>query len=54
MGDAAVPAVRIFQPRDRDPQSSGVGFDSVDVLQDQEIRQGIKSFSDWPTIPSFM
>ncbi|MBP6110989.1 MAG: Grx4 family monothiol glutaredoxin [Sphingobium sp.] len=29
----------------------GVGFDSVDVLQDQEIRQGIKSFSDWPTIP---
>ncbi len=29
----------------------GVAFDSVDVLQDQEIRQGIKSFSDWPTIP---
>jgi monothiol glutaredoxin len=23
----------------------------VDVLQDQAIRQGIKSFSDWPTIP---
>ena len=29
----------------------GVGYDSVDVLQDQEIRQGIKAFSDWPTIP---
>lgn len=29
----------------------GVEFESVDVLQDQEIRQGIKSFSDWPTIP---
>ncbi len=29
----------------------GVGYESVDVLQDQEIRQGIKSFSDWPTIP---
>jgi monothiol glutaredoxin len=29
----------------------GVQFDSVDVLQDQEIRQGIKAFSDWPTIP---
>ena len=29
----------------------GVKFESVDVLQDQEIRQGIKSFSDWPTIP---
>ncbi len=29
----------------------GVAYDSVDVLQDQEVRQGIKSFSDWPTIP---
>ncbi len=29
----------------------GVEFDSVDVLQDQEVRQGIKAFSDWPTIP---
>ncbi|MDE2570608.1 MAG: monothiol glutaredoxin, Grx4 family, partial [Sphingomonadales bacterium] len=24
---------------------------SVDVLQDMEVRQGIKSYSDWPTIP---
>ena len=29
----------------------GVDFDSVDVLQDQGVRQGIKEFSDWPTIP---
>ncbi len=29
----------------------GVRYGSVDVLQDMEIRQGIKSFSDWPTIP---
>ena len=29
----------------------GVQFDTVDVLQDPEIRQGIKSYSDWPTIP---
>ena len=29
----------------------GVAFESVDVLQDMEIRQGIKSFSEWPTIP---
>ena len=29
----------------------GVAFESVDVLQDMEIRQGIKTFSDWPTIP---
>ncbi|GAA0285404.1 Grx4 family monothiol glutaredoxin [Alteraurantiacibacter aestuarii] len=28
-----------------------VAFESVDVLQDMEIRQGIKGFSDWPTIP---
>ncbi len=28
-----------------------VEFESVDVLQDQGIRQGIKSYSDWPTIP---
>jgi monothiol glutaredoxin len=29
----------------------GVAYGSVDVLQDQEVRQGIKAFSDWPTIP---
>jgi len=29
----------------------GVDYESVDVLQDMEIRQGIKSYSDWPTIP---
>jgi len=29
----------------------GVKFKAVDVLQDSEIRQGIKEFSDWPTIP---
>ncbi len=28
-----------------------VEFASVDVLEDMEIRQGIKEFSDWPTIP---
>ena len=29
----------------------GVPFKTVDVLQDPEIRQGIKEYSDWPTIP---
>ena len=29
----------------------GVPFQGVDVLQDPEIRQGIKDFSNWPTIP---
>jgi monothiol glutaredoxin len=29
----------------------GADFEGVDVLQDMEIRQGIKAYSDWPTIP---
>ena len=29
----------------------GVPFETVDVLQDQEIRSSIKEYSDWPTIP---
>ncbi len=29
----------------------GVDFVGVDVLQDEQLRTGIKAFSDWPTIP---
>lgn len=29
----------------------GVPFKDINVLEDNEIRQGIKDFSDWPTIP---
>ena len=29
----------------------GTGYETVDVLQDPEIRQGIKDYSDWPTVP---
>ena len=29
----------------------GVKFESIDVLQDEKIREGIKAFSNWPTIP---
>lgn len=29
----------------------GVDFTDVNVLADEEIRQGIKDYSDWPTIP---
>ena len=29
----------------------GIAYETVDVLQDMDVRQGIKSFSDWPTIP---
>src|SRR4051812_49126543 len=29
----------------------GAKYETVDVLQDPEIRQGIKEYSDWPTVP---
>jgi monothiol glutaredoxin len=29
----------------------GTKYETVDVLQDPDIRQGIKEYSDWPTIP---
>ncbi|MCW9679624.1 Grx4 family monothiol glutaredoxin [Dolichospermum planctonicum UHCC 0167] len=29
----------------------GVPFETLDVLADQDIRQGIKEYSNWPTIP---
>jgi monothiol glutaredoxin len=29
----------------------GVRFSSVDVLTDPEVRQGIKQFANWPTVP---
>ena len=31
--------------------SLGMKFDTFDVLSDMEIRQGIKDYSNWPTIP---
>jgi monothiol glutaredoxin len=32
-------------------QSLGVPFETFDVLSDMDIRQGIKDYSNWPTIP---
>ena len=29
----------------------GVPFETVDVLSDPEIREGVKAYSNWPTIP---
>lgn len=56
--------VLVFMKGDRDmPQcgfsaatieaisSLGVPFETRDVLQDPDLRQGIKEFSNWPTIP---
>ena len=31
--------------------SYGVDYETVDVLADPEIRQGIKEYSQWPTLP---
>ncbi len=31
--------------------SLGMNFDTFDVLSDMEIREGIKEYSNWPTIP---
>ena len=30
---------------------AGVPFETFDVLSDDEVRQGIKDYSNWPTIP---
>jgi len=32
-------------------KSCGVQFATVNVLEDEELRQGIKVYSNWPTIP---
>lgn len=32
-------------------QNLGISFETFDVLSDAEIRQGIKEYSEWPTIP---
>jgi monothiol glutaredoxin len=29
----------------------GAAYQTIDVLQDPEIRQGVKDYSDWPTVP---
>ena len=44
--------MRLLEPGGGDPRPSRTSaFETVDVLQDAEIRQGIKDYSDWPTVP---
>ena len=31
--------------------ASGISYETIDVLKDPDIREGIKIFSNWPTIP---
>jgi monothiol glutaredoxin len=50
-GNRAIPmcgfSAAVIQVLDR----TNVPYQTVDVLQDSEIREGVKSFSNWPTIP---
>merc|ERR1719203_676374 len=32
-------------------QSKSIDFDTFDILEDEEVRQGLKKYSDWPTYP---
>eukprot|EP00629_Pelagomonadales_sp_RCC1024_P015332 CAMPEP_0119263194 /NCGR_PEP_ID=MMETSP1329-20130426/2679_1 /TAXON_ID=114041 /ORGANISM="Genus nov. species nov., Strain RCC1024" /LENGTH=350 /DNA_ID=CAMNT_0007262893 /DNA_START=99 /DNA_END=1147 /DNA_ORIENTATION=+ len=34
-------------------RGAGVAFETFDILGDDEVRQGLKKFSDWPTYPQF-
>jgi glutaredoxin-related protein len=34
-------------------KEKGVSFGSFDILSDEEVRQGLKVFSNWPTFPQF-
>jgi len=50
-GTPAMPQCGFSQRAVQLLQSCGAAFESVDVLADQAIRDGIKRFSNWPTIP---
>jgi Grx4 family monothiol glutaredoxin len=30
---------------------TGADFETFDILEDEEVRQGLKEYSDWPTYP---
>jgi Grx4 family monothiol glutaredoxin len=32
-------------------QEQGITFETFDILEDEEVRQGLKEFSNWPTFP---
>ncbi len=50
-GTPAFPQCGFSQQTVQILQHYGVDFGSVNVLEDPAIREGIKEFSDWPTIP---
>lgn len=50
-GDARQPMCGFSEAAVEVIQSYDVSFETYDVLQDDELRQAIKEYSDWPTIP---
>ena len=50
-GTPAQPQCGFSQQVCRILHATGVEFSSVNVLEDEALREGIKEFSDWPTIP---
>ena len=50
-GTPEIPMCRFSQAVVDILKQLNVQFASADVLQDMELREGIKEFSDWPTIP---
>jgi len=50
-GNPTFPACGFSAQTVQNLQNCNEKFAYIDILQDDEIRQGIKDFSDWPTIP---
>jgi len=50
-GNPAMPQCGFSAATVRCLQDLNVPFETVDVLSDPEIRDGVKTFSNWPTIP---
>lgn len=50
-GDAAFPQCGFSAAVVQILSQTGVAFQDINVLEDNDIREGIKVFTDWPTIP---
>ncbi len=50
-GTPALPQCGFSQTTSEILRRLGVEYQSFDVLQDPQLREGIKQFSNWPTIP---
>ena len=48
---AGVSAMRIFIGLRAGSGNLGISFKGINVLEDGEVREGIKAYSNWPTIP---